>query len=347
MRPGDDSSQPILFRNSKRRCLPEECGRREMRHMFLPEGGNAAARWFLAAEATGDFMGIRYGRQAAGTDEVEWMFVPHAECDGIGGFARLLRERGADLDKLPTTNHPDRGFVRPFLNLLWKKGSAGKVAVRADWSPPEGSEGVPEAVAWKLFSEQETELLRERCRREKLTVNSFLLKQLDLAVRPDIRAPDAVIPWMIPVNLRGDGTHADDTENHVSSVDIHISPDDTAAEIQCGVLKCLERGEHRANYLILCLGKFLSHRTKVRLVRKSRSLPGGNIGAFSNLGVWDAGKAMPADSWLFCPPVCKGQLLGAGCVTFQNRLSLTIQSHAGRSKVEAWMERWVAPLTPS
>ena len=42
------------------------------------------------------------------------------------------------------------------------------------------------------------------------------------------------------------------------------------------------------------------------------------------------------DGWLFCPPVVTGQLLGAGCVTFQGRLGLAIQ---GRPM--GLMERWL------
>ncbi|MGJ8644230.1 MAG: hypothetical protein ACSHX9_12545 [Luteolibacter sp.] len=316
-------------------------------------GGSACARWFLAAEATGDFMGIRYGRLPEGTDEVEWLFVSHGECDGIGGFARLLRERGADVGALPETGHSDRRVMLPLWNLLRRKRPVGKVARRADWVPAAGvSGGVSKAVAWKLFSEEETEGIRQRCRREGVTVNSFLLKQLDLAVRPDIREPDAALTWMIPVNLRGDVTHEDDTENHVSSVDVYVSPDDSAHEIQSGIRESLERGEHRANHLILCMGKYLSHGIKVRCVEKSRDLQEGSIGAFSNLGVWNSEKEIEAgDAWFFCPPVCQGQLLGAGCVTFQNRLSLMIQGHSCLSDhpeiVEGWMERWYSSLRSS
>ncbi|MDP4781162.1 MAG: hypothetical protein NWS16_13130, partial [Akkermansiaceae bacterium] len=333
-------------------CGEEDCGEMVERESLGKAGLSACARWFRAAEATGEFLGIRYGRMSEGSDEMEWLYVPHVECDGIGGFARLLREKGAVLPSLPVTNHPDRRVIRPLLNLFRKRRPVGKLAVRADWFQDGGSAGrVSKAVAWKVFSEEETERIRQKCRREGVTVNSFLLKGLDGAVRPDTREPGAAIPWMIPVNLRGDVTHADDTENHVSSVDVYVSPDDTVAEIQRGMRECLERGEHRANHLILCMGKHLSHRAKLWCVRKSGDEPKGNIGAFSNLGVWDAEKTMAPDTWLFCPPVCNVQLLGAGCVTFQNRLSLMIQGHVGLSErpemVVGWMERWVESLRSS
>lgn len=296
----------------------------------------------------GDFMGIRYGRVSQGSDEVEWVFVSHCDCDGIGGLVRLLRERGAEIASLPETKHSCRGVLGPLWRLWRGSGQEPECADRRDWqlTGPSGT-GVGAGVAWHLFTEEETQAIRERCQRERVTVNSLLLKHLDQAVRPEIQRPQAKIPWMIPVNLRGDIHHADATENHVSCVDVRIAADDSVEAIQQQVRHRLERGEHRANALLLELGRFLSHRTKVKLLTKDRGKPPGNIGVFSNLGVWDSEQKIDTrDSWLFCPPVVSGQLLGAGCVTFQNRLGLTAQGHpnlsATRGLTSLWMKRWVA-----
>lgn len=312
--------------------------------------GSACARWFSAAEETGEFLGIRFGRVPGGAGEVEWLYVSHSECDGIGGFARLLRERGLDVGALPQTNHPHRRWVRPLWNFFCRKRQKEKRAVRADWVTTEKPESeASKAVAWKLFSEEETAEILQGCRKEGVTLNSFLLKHLDLAVRPEVSKKDAVITWMIPVNLRGDVVHADDTENHVSSVEVDVSSDDAAAGIQRGIRERLEQGEHRAKHLLLCMGKHLGRRTKKWLLCKSWDEPMGSIGAFSNLGVWDAGKVLATDdAWLFCPPLSKVQMLGAGCVTFQNRLSLMVQGNPELTEedgvAEAWMDRWVASL---
>lgn len=308
---------------------------------------NVAAQWFQASEASGDFMGIRYGRKRVDSDEIEWLFISHCDCDGIGGFAQLLRKSGAKLPPLPKTNYPNNKFIQP----LWKRWRKSKyidgIAVREDWmlSKQQGT-GPSCAVAWHLFTEEETAKIQYKCRQQKITVNSFLLKQLDQAVRPDIKNPRAKIPWMIPVNLRGDISYDDDTENHVSCIEPLVAANDLSEDIQRKIRNCLNFGEHRANYLILCLGKFLSQEMKIRVIKKNRSKPKGNIGAFSNLGVWDSEKSIESDSsWFFCPPVCKGQLLGAGCVTFQNRLSLTIQAHSSLSDrpniARTWIKRWM------
>jgi hypothetical protein len=290
-------------------------------------------------------MGIRYGRVPDGSGEVEWHFVSHCDCDGIGGFARLLRERDVETGKLPETKHPCRGAIGPMWRLWCDSRRAGECAARADWSATDQpAVGVSDAVAWHLFTEDETREIVARCRRMGVTVNSFLLKHLDQAVRPDTRRPELPIPWMIPVNLRGDICHADDTENHVSCVEARISPDDSPEDIQRDILRRLARGEHRANHLLLMVGAVLSHKAKVAFLKKDRAKPAGNIGAFSNLGVWSA-ESGRGEGWVFCPPVVTGQLLGAGCVTYGGRLGLALQGHPALSSTPemaaGWMGRWL------
>lgn len=286
-------------------------------------------------------MGIRYGRVPNGKEEVEWHFVSHIECDGIGGFARILRERGIELEKLPDTKHPCRGVIAPLLKLWRDSRKAMKCAVRADWIGLGGGTRIPAAAAWHLFTADETLEMLNLCRASGVTVNSFLLKHLDHAIRPGIAQPKARIRWLVPVNLRGDIRFDDDTANHVSCVETCIAPDDSAETIQADILHRLKRGEHRANHLLFMTGGLLSHEAKVDLLGKERAKRKGNIGSFSNLGVWNVSGASD-DGWVFCPPVVAGQLLGAGCVTFQGRLGLAIQGHSSApAVVEGWMTRWL------
>jgi hypothetical protein len=317
--------------------------------MSAAEANNAtariAAKWFQAAEASGDFMGIRYGRGTVGSEAVSWTFVPHAECDGIGGFARLLREQGDVLPTLPTTTNPKRGWVRPVWNLWRASRADNDCALRADWALYDTNPaGASQAVAWHLFTEAETQQIRQYCRQHSVSVNSYLLQQLDLAVRPDIHSPEGTVRWIVPVNLRGAVNHGDDTANHVSYIQPCIGVGATVSAIQQQIDQRLRRNEHWGNYLVmLWVGGLVSAGAMLQLVLKDRTKPQGNIGAFSNLGVWDSTQTMASeDFWLFCPPVSKGQLLGAGCVTFQNRLSLTLQGHPGLSDRPELAKNWVA-----
>lgn len=280
-------------------------------------------------------MGIRYGRISGG--EVEWIEVSHCDCDGIGGFARLLRKQGLKNLAVPRTKHSSLGFLLPLWRLWRDKRKKEICAERGDWKHATQSNN----IAWHLFTEAETHAILDRCRALGVTVNSFLLQALDQAVRPEVRTSEKKISWMIPVNLRGDISYPDDTENHVSCVETKIAPNDTPAMIHDKILYQLRRGEHRANHLLLNIGHIFSHQTKVNLLNKDRTRPSGNIGAFSNLGVWNSEDKTNEDGWVFCPPLVLGQLLAAGCVTFQGRLGLATQGKSEKDTIEQRMRRWI------
>jgi NRPS condensation-like uncharacterized protein len=212
--------------------------------------------------------------------------------------------------------------------------------MRSDWLPatPTKTNAV-ENIAWHLFTKDETQAILERCHEQQVTVNSHLLHCLDQSIRPEIRSPERKIPWVVPVNLRGAIRYADDTQNHVSCVEVHIKSNDTTQTINHQILQRLERGEHRANFLLLTLGGILSHQAKVNFLTKDRAKPAGNIGSFSNLGVWNIDETIAdEDGWIFCPPVVTGQRLGAGCVTFNGRLSIATQGNSPTERMRRWVE---------
>ena len=297
----------------------------------------ASEAWFRASEAIGDLMGIRYGRISNG--EVEWHEVSHCECDGIGGFARLLRAHGAEIPSLPETKHPCRGIFIPLWRLLRNRDNNDS-AMRSDWLPASPTDkNTAEEIAWHLFTKDETQSILKNCRSQNVTVNSQLLHCLDQAIRTEIRSPEKKITWVVPVNLRSDIRYADDTQNHVSCVEVNIAANDTPQSIQHQIHLRLKRGEHRANFLLLTIGGILSHQAKVNFLTKDRSKPAGNIGSFSNLGVWNFNeKISDSDGWIFCPPIVTGQRLGAGCVTFNGRLGIATQGNSPTERMQRWVE---------
>lgn len=288
-------------------------------------------------------MGIRYGRISNG--DVRWFNVSHCECDGIGGFARLLREHGAEISKLQETKHPCRGMVLPLFRLLVNRDKSENAAMRSDWLPAIPTESNTAAkIAWHLFTKDETQAILDNCRKHNVTVNSHLLHGLDQSTRPEILSPEKKITWVVPVNLRGDIRYANDTQNHVSCVEVKIAANDTTQAIHRQILERLERGEHRANFLLLSLGGILSHQAKVNFLTKDRAKPTGNIGSFSNLGVWNLNtESNDEDGWLFCPPIVTGQRLGAGCVTFNGRLGIATQGNSPSERMRRWVENIQTP----
>lgn len=312
--------------------------------------------WFLAAEDLGEYIGIRFGRVAPGTTEPEWIFRRHTDMDGIGGLAEILRGRGAQLERLPQLRHPSTPSPFSLLKLLPKFLSPRQ---RVKWAPLKGETRQstktqpPPAVAWHVFDESETMQIRRVSRRFGVTINSFLLKHLTKAIRPFLADESSSVPWMIPVNLRGKVTLSRDIDNHTSYVGIKVRSYETVHDIHRNIYAALASGEHWGNWQVYQVGKFASAGAKRFMIAKELAMSQWNLGGFSNLGDWDPEKKIlqpeSLGDWLFCPPVLRCQVIGAGCVTFQNRLSLTIQAHpeltANSEVTRAWIQNWVRGIT--
>jgi hypothetical protein len=311
--------------------------------------------WFLALEELGEYIGMRFARLAPGATEPEWMFPRHADSDGVGWFADNLRQRGAVLERLPTIRHPADppklavlrvlpNYLKPKRRLKWRSFGRGPSTSKCSSPPP--------AVAWHLFDEEATMQIRRVCRNVQVTMNSFLLKHLTKAIRPFLEDQSAAVPWMIPINVRGKVKLVREPANATSYVRIEVQSYETMHDIHRNIYAALCRGEHWANWQAYQLGRFLTAGMRRFLVATELASPQWNLGAFSNMGDWDPGKEFTQPEclggWLVCPPVLRFQQVGVGCLTFQNRLSLTIQTHPDLTidpKVpRAWIQDWIKEI---
>jgi hypothetical protein len=316
---------------------------------------DAIRRWFSAAEDLGEYIGIRFGYISPSGGEPEWTFLPHSEVDGIGGLAQLLRRRGADLSSLPQLKHPAPFSPFALVRLLPKYfGPRHRLTwIQLEGQPqPSSHTRPPSALAWHVFDERTTMSVRRVCRRASVTVNSFLLKHLTKAIRPSLQDQSALVPWMIPVNLRGKVFRQHDVENHSSYICVSVRSYETVYDVHRRIYRALARGEHWANWHAYKSGNFLSAAMRRFVVRIEHATAQWNIGGYSNLGDWDPEQKITQagcrGSWLFSPPVLRCQMLGVGCVTFQNRLALVIQVHPELTTSSAaprrWMEAWVKEI---
>ncbi|MCL5097555.1 MAG: hypothetical protein M1608_08515 [Candidatus Omnitrophica bacterium] len=314
-------------------------------------------KWFVAAEKSGEFIGIRYGHLRPEAKEPEWLYYRHTEFDGIGAFAEILRSRGVELAALPQIKYypaycPIVAALKHWPRYFSPRHPLKWISLERDPNVPV-ADCPPPAVAWHAFDEAMTYRIRMDSRNMGVTVNTFLLHTLAKAMRPFFEDQLAPMPWMIPVNMRGGVRQYRDTDNHTSYVAVRVNPDEPIAEVHRKISKTLSRGEHWGNWHAFKTSHCLTHRMRVRLVGKAISQ--WNIGAFSNLGEWDADKCIThpdlAGAWLFAPPTLRTQMVGTGCVTFQGRLTLTAQAHpeltTSTATVQAWINNWVECIQSS
>ncbi len=314
----------------------------------------ALRKWFRAGEELGECIGIRYGHLAQGSDEPEWLYYPHTEFDGIGAWAEILRSRGVQLQNLPQIKYyPAYSFlVSAFKH--WPKYLLPRRPLRLkpqDRSGPKvGVGSPPRAIAWHVFDAGTSYRLRQDSRLIGLTVNTLLLCCLTKAVRPLFVDESVAVPWMIPVNMRGGVNQYRDTDNHTSYVALRIEPGVSSVEIHHRILLALSHGEHWGNWHAFKLGNCLTSLLRRAIVRRGMAMSQWNFGSFSNLGEWDADGLYQAPgvvgAWLFSPPALSTQLFAAGCVTFQGRLSITLQAHSdlttSAETARGWVKSWAS-----
>ena len=97
--------------------------------------------------------------------------------------------------------------------------------------------------------------MRRVCRKAGVTINSFLLKNLTKAIRPFLEDQSSMVPWMIPVNLRGKITRDRDTANFSSYVGVKVQSYETVHDIHRSIYEALGRKEHSGKLVRLFHGK--------------------------------------------------------------------------------------------
>lgn len=320
--------------------------------------GDAVSIWFDALEELGEYIGIRYGVLTPGKKEIDWVYRSHKDYDGIGAFAEILREDGLVVHDLPQITHPAKPSLVRTLALASRASMPRR---RVDWSEdfkrladarPEETEPEPSTcIAWHLFDANQTKEILRATRQIDVTVNSFLLRLLDKAIRPDIADRSQRVPWMIPVNLRGRTEGSSDTENHSAALMIHTHPEQRFDTLHKLVYEKLQKGEHWSVWENYRLTAGLPLNIKKKLIISERAMPQWNIGSFSNLGVWNLPDSPDEKSYVFLPPVLRCQWLGAGALTYKGKLGLAIQAHpciaTNPEIAKQWMRRWVDEIAVS
>jgi hypothetical protein len=127
---------------------------------------------------------------------------------------------------------------------------------------------------------------------------------------------------------------------------------ETIHDVHHNIYAALGRGEHWANWYAYKASSWTTLGMKKFMLANGLAMSQWNLGSFSNLGDWDSEKSIKqagcGGNWLFAPPVLRCQLVGAGCVTFQNRLSLTIQAHpdltTSPAVPKAWLQIWIKEI---
>ena len=284
---------------------------------------------FSAMRDCGEDISIVYGQKTAPSPHAEprWFELPHDEFDGIGGLATLLRRQGYAVGALPVLWGDRFSFARalrglyatlPTLRLRRRQWR------RFDGARPVRRVSVTERLAWRLFTEEETKQIASAAKAAGVTVNTYLLFHLDAAVVSALAPPTSDRRWMIPVNLRGAVIRRVEAAPHMSFLAVDLDNGSSLSALQARISRLKDRGYHWGAWLALNAGRLIGREALRRDVRNKERNNHGWTGIFSNLGVWQVPGSGP---WIFCPAISRVYPIGAGCITLNGRMALTIQLH--------------------
>lgn len=305
--------------------------------------------WFSELEAQGEQTTFRLGN-VSGSSQPVWVELPHHSFDGLGGLAYALAHRfGAELN-VPTLAAPyPRRVLRwvAALRLLLRRAPR-----RLRWrhERPELGPNERPTAAWELLTTDMTTELRERARRQRVSLNALFLHALSHALEPLLEPGAGSIEWVVPVNMRGLEPALTPTDNQAVTVDIHFPIIATASVIDDKLRAELRQNAHFGAWQLLCwLG-----RAGPKLVRAlaRRELKVRKHGSFSNLGSLQCSQCSSTEPqwWMAFNPVQRTRPIGAACLTYEGRLSLTLNIHpvlgldraAARRLVNDWRQRLFA-----
>jgi len=287
------------------------------------------ADFFSAMHESGEDISIVYGQKAGAPVHAEpsWFELPHDQFDGISGLASLLRRQGLRVDKLPvlrgdrlTLSRAVRGLfaVLPTLKVRQRQWRNFDARRKVRFLP------VRERVAWHLFTEEQTAGIVKSAKAADVTVNTYLLFHLDAAVSAQLTPPATGRRWMIPVNLRGAVTRPTPDAPCISFIGADIDCGSSLDQLQTQITRMRERACHWGSWIALHAGEVIGGKAMRRDLRSREEKNHGWTGIFSNLGVWEV---PGSSSWVFCPAIWRSHPVGAGCLTMNGRMAITIQLH--------------------
>ncbi len=286
------------------------------------------AEVFSAMKDSGEDISIVYGyvNESANPERAHWFEMQHNEFDGIAGLACLLRHHGHLVERLPELKNDRLTFVRGLrgvLSVLPEIKSRQRQWRQFDASKKAGKQSVNDRVAWHSFSARETQDIVKAAKNAGVSVNTFLLHHLDAVVK-QLTPPATVRRWMLPINLRGAVTRERERMPHMAFLGVDLDDGASPLDAQSRIDALRAKAYHWGVWLLMKAGRLMGKEGMRRDIAKREAQQHGWTGIFSNLGNWDIDGA---HNWLFCPAISRVYPVGAGCITMNGRMALTLQLH--------------------
>jgi hypothetical protein len=308
------------------------------------------AECYDALEEMGEYCDFYVGRYRAEMADPEWTRFRHQEYDGASAFAEVVRTKfNVDVDIETSPNPPSAWtLIVAFLHLVidafrrlrpmrWRRADPA-------WRPTPGTASPPVAVAWSLFTRQETEEVVRMARSHRVTLQAWLLWSLKEAVASEFVPGTGTLFWYLPVNMHGAFPSVEGGNSNFS-LEVRFPVEATPDDVQKAIRREFRLRRHwviaKATYSLSWMVMRWMLRPLVRFAWRqppsqgSFSISGSTT--FEDLEHRDDG-----DEWFIgLKPVIKTSPFGCSCVEWRGLLSLAMQIHPSLANDPQVARDWI------
>lgn len=309
-----------------------------------------AAPWFRARRSQGIDDTIYYGMIEPGRGRRHVFTVPHEHCDGVGAFMRLLR-------RLPVSGWKGvsgRPASIPGFYSCFKQQRGSQPAASPTWRYQEpAADADIQHVAIEALSEEDTQGLIAKAKRQGVSLNALLLSELHGQVGQQLLSEPGG-SWFIPVTLRGALVLPSDEMNHASGIYLPLPGQADCGRIHADIGDAVRRNEHwwlwhQSRIVVGLGGHWLVSKVLRWLSRRSY------LGSFSSMGEWQIdwhGSGLEPETYMWAiPPGSPNYPVAACWLICNGRLVLNLKLNAvlglSAARCEALLQSWRRALSVS
>lgn len=277
---------------------------------------------------------------------IQWSAYEHDHFDGVGGAYYYLNKNFLFTGKIEEIKSKRRPAPLRLISTFLKQ-LVLSILIRPKWSLKiKNVHGDPACIASYTFTAEEFNNMKKDAFAAGVSLNTFLLKKLDLSTRDGLVEAYPTTIWVVPVNMRGAQGVNPNVGNQTSSLIIHVNKNDSLLSLHQKIKDGFLRGDHFCGWLFSHLSKFVNTNT-LRFIHKSFYKSDNYIGSLSNLGSWET-MSDQEKTVLFSPPAGRMIPLSAGVIEVNGKLSISLQIHPCISRetetTKRMMCNWIEKL---
>lgn len=294
---------------------------------------NKSDIWFEALEEIGEKPIMSYCIHSPYKGEIKWIDLPHKTYDGFGGIFYLA----ASIDQNVVIDYK---LAEKKLSILKKiksiflyanEGNYRKT-IWKNFNPKGSGESIKKIIDLNSYKLEE---LQKAAKKEKVTLNIFLLKHFDQLMADTFLLPNQERWWMIPVNTRTLKTKHS-RSNLSSYLSLQIHEQTTYRQLQEMLIVKLKNGAYWVPLFFMKIfsffGKPIIKKILLRYEKNTHSWAG--VFTFLDYTISNDSHGYFADkSIIGVAPVTRAHSIACDVIKANNRVSICLHFHCGHDLI--------------